>query len=275
MNLYKWITGRRADLISRQASRLPYLLFCMVFATSTIAQEAGRNDQSLEDAASDPTASLMSFQLQNFYTSNIHNSAASSNSVQFRAAVPFRLWSLNHIFRATLPYATETAAGRSGFGDITVFDLVTFDRTWGRFGVGGVALLPTGKTGLSAEKWAVGPAAGFVAQRPWGLLGLFNQNLFTVAGESGQPDVNISTLQPILSVPIGNGWSVGASDMTFVYDWEQNRFSSLPLGVKVAKLTSLGGKTVQWQLSYERNFYDTGNGPKDTIGLTGKLLLPK
>lgn len=217
----------------------------------------------------------MAFQLHDFYVANLHNSTASANSVQFRAAIPFQLWGLNHIARLTLPYATRTANGASGMADSTLFDLVTFDRSWGRFGVGVVALLPTGKTGISAEKWALGPAFGVVTQRPWGLIGAFNQNLFTVAGDDTRPDVNVSTLQPLLNIGLSQGWSVGLSDMTFVYDWEQSAFTSLPLGVKVSKLTKISGLPVQWQLSYERNFYDTGTGPRDTIGLTAKLLLPK
>ncbi len=247
----------------------------VLLGTSAFAQGAQNEDQSLDSAANDPTASIMSFQLQDFFTSDIHNSNATSNSVQFRAAIPFRLWDLNHIARLTLPYATETASGATGLGDATLFDLVTFNRSWGRFGVGAVALLPTGANGISAEKWAVGPAAGFVAQRPWGLLGAFNQNLFSFAGDDSRPDVALSTLQPILSIPLNDGWSVGVSEMTFVYDWDQGEFTSIPLGAKVAKMTKIGGRPVQWSLSYERNFYDTGTGPKDTVGLTAKLLVPR
>lgn len=60
-----------------------------------------------------------------------------------------------------------------------------------------------------------------------------------------------------------------------VYDWDQDAFTSLPLGVKLSRLTRIAGRTVQWQLSYERNFHDRGTDPKDTIGLTAKLPLPK
>lgn len=252
------------------------LVACLAFAgvaSATLAQDSG--SQSLASQASDPTASLMSFQFQDFYSPNMYNSSGSQNVAQFRAAVPFALGGVNNIARVTLPYVTRNAAGRSGLGDATLFNLATFDRSWGRFGIGAVALLPTGADGISAEKWGLGPAAGLVAQKDWGLLGLFNQNIFTVAGDDSRPDVNISTLQPILSVPLGNGWSVGTSEMTFVYDWDRDEFTSLPLGVKISKLTTINSLPVQWQLSYERNFYDTGSGPRDTIGLTAKLLVPK
>lgn len=232
-------------------------------------------EQSLSSQASDPTASLMSFQLQDYYSANLHNSSGSQNIVQFRAAVPFQLGATNNIARLTLPYVTQNAAGRSGFADATVFNLTTFGRDWGRFGIGLVALLPTGADGISAEKWGLGPAAGFMAQPDWGLFGLFNQNIFTVAGDDAKPDVNISTLQPIVKVPLGGGWTVGTSDMSFVYDWDRSEFISLPVGVSVSKLVKMSGKPVQFQMSYERNFYDSGTGPKGTIGFIAKLLVPK
>lgn len=231
--------------------------------------------QSLDQAANDPTASLMSFQLQDFYSPNLHNSDETQNVLQFRAAIHFTLGGVNNIARITLPYATDTAAGNSGVQDITVFNLAAFDTSWGRWGAGVVALLPTGSSDLTADKWGLGPAVGFVAQESWGLFGVFNQNIFTVAGDDDDPDVNVSTLQPILNVGLGDGWSVGSSDMSIVYDWDANAFVSLPLGVKVSKLTKMGSVPLQLQLSYERNFSDDRVGPKDTIGFTAKILLPR
>ena len=242
--------------------------------TATQAQDAGK--QSLSQAASDPTASLMSFQLQTFYTSSLYNlPGKSSKKLQFRAAIPYTLGNTNNIARITVPYMVDTPSGASGFGDITVFNLTVFNRSWGRWGAGIVALLPTGKNDLSAEKFAVGPAVGVAAPSGKWLFGLFNQNLFTVSGDSGKPDVNISTLQPILNHSLTNHWSVGLSEMTIVYDWDAGRFTSLPLGVKLAKLVKLGGHPVQLMGSYEHNFYDQGTGPKDTFQFTMKLLLPK
>jgi hypothetical protein len=232
-------------------------------------------EQTLDSKASDPTASLMSFQFQNFYSYRLHNDPGTQNQFQFRSAIPFTLGGVNNIARLTLPYVTSNDVGATGLGDATLFNLAAFDRSWGRFGVGAVALLPTGADGVSAEKWGLGPAFGFVARPGWGLVGLFNQNVFTVAGDDDRPDVNISTLQPILSVPLGNGWSVGTSEMTFVYDWDRSEFVSLPVGVKVAKLSKLGAVPVQYQMNLERNFYDEGRGPEDTLGLTLKILLPR
>jgi len=248
---------------------------CAAIVLAAVPLKAQESGQSLDQAASDPTASLMSFQIQDFYTYNYHNSGETANRLQFRAAIPFELGGTSNIARLTLPYITTSPSGADGLSDATLFNLTTFTQPWGRWGVGAVALLPTGTSGLSAEKWALGPAAGFTVQDGRALWGVFNQNLITVAGDDDMPDVNLSTLQPIFNVGLGNGWSTGLSEMVFTYDWDEKVFTSLPLGVKLSKLTRIGGKPVQLIASYEHNFYDEGITSSDTISFTVKLLVPK
>lgn len=238
------------------------------------AQEAGGDN--LSQAANDPTAALMSFQLQDSYSPSIYGTGgASQNFLQFRAAIPFEFAGLQNIFRVTLPYFADTPSGAAGLSDMVLFDLVTFDRSWGRFGVGAVALLPTGTDGLSAEKWGVGPAAGFTAKSGKLLWGAFNQNIFSFAGDDDMPDVNVSILQPILSVGLGNGWSTGVSEMSVTYDWDKDDWTSLPLGVKVAKLHRFGTTPVQLTAQYEHNFADDHPVPEDLYSFTVKVLVPK
>jgi hypothetical protein len=69
--------------------------------------------------------------------------------------VPFTTGKINHIARATIPYVTESPSGKTGLGDAVLFDLIVFNRSWGRFGLGPVLLLPTATDeALGAEKWA-------------------------------------------------------------------------------------------------------------------------
>jgi hypothetical protein len=241
----------------------------------TLAQEPG-GGQSLDQAANDPTASVTSLQIGDWYTPDYHHlDGGHDNSVALRAAIPFELGGINNIFRITAPIITEHPALDSGLGDITVFNLMTFEESWGRWGAGAVALLPTGGQWRGSDQWAVGPAFGFTA-RPSDdfLFGLFNQNLFHVGGEQalGQADVNVSTFQPILNHKLGHGWSIGFSEMQIAYDWEDGRFSSLPLGVQLSKLERFGTQPVQFSLQYEHNFADSQLAPSDTIRATIKFL---
>ena len=262
------------NALKNAIARLVLIVGLIGLSTSAMAQDAEK--QSLGQAASDPTASLMSFQLQSYYSSALYNlPEQTSTRLQFRVAIPYSLGNTNNIARVTLPYIVDSPSGTSGFADLTIFNLTVFDRPWGRWGAGVVTLLPTGKTGLSAEKFAIGPAFGFTAPTDKLLIGLFNQNLFTVSGDSSKPDVNISTFQPILNYSLGNHWAVGLSEMTFVYDWDASEFTSIPLGFKLSKLVNINGKHVQFIGSYEHNFYDKSTGAKDTFQFTMKLLLPK
>ncbi|MDS9470189.1 hypothetical protein RGQ15_21815 [Paracoccus sp. MBLB3053] len=241
-------------------------------ATGAFAQSG---EQDLSQAASDPTASLTAYLFQNFYTGQYHGrDDAQGNRMQFRMAIPYTLGGTNNIFRLTLPYVTDSPSGNTGLSDATVFNLTTFKRDWGRFGVGAVALLPLGADAVTADRWAIGPAAGFVAQADWGIWGLFNQNLIDIGGKSGSDPVNLSVIQPILNVSLDQGWSVGTSDMSVTYDWDEGEFVSLPLGIQVNKLVRFGTTPVQFGLSYEYNFYDETVAPEDTIGFTMKILAP-
>ncbi len=265
---------------------LPILCAGLLFAVSAFAGEeipadanpasdAEKGSQSLGQAAEDPTASLMSAQLADWYTSRFHGlDDEDANTVVLRSAIPFQTGDLNHILRATIPFITDSPFLDSGLSDMTLFDLMVFDQSWGRWGVGPVALLPTGGSKRGAEQWALGPAIGFTAKKGKLLWGAFNQNLFSYAGDNDRTPVNASVLQPIVSYGLGHGWSTGVSEMTFTYDYEAGRWASLPLGAKFAKLVKFGKLPVQFSLQYEHDFADQRGTPEDTIRFAMKFLFP-
>ena len=246
----------------------------LFFASVASAEEvASPESQSLEQAASDPTASLMSVQFQDLFVGSYHNlDDETGNTLLLRSAIPFQAFGVNNIARITLPIVTASPNG-NGVGDMTLFALAAFDASWGRWGAGAVVLIPIGADGLSADKWAIGPAIGFTARQPGLLWGLFNQNLFSFAGD-GPQDVNVSLLQPIVNYSLPNKWSIGSSDMTMTYDWERSAWTYLPLGVKLAKFTKIGKQPIQFAGSYEYNFADEYIGPEWSVNFTVKLLFP-
>jgi hypothetical protein len=232
--------------------------------------------QSLEQAASDPTASLMSVQVQDIYAGAYHVvDDESGNTILLRSAIPFTAGGLDNIARFTLPIVTDSPSGESGLGDLVLFDLVKFDKSWGRWGIGPVMLAPTATDdALGADKWAIGPALGFVARGDKLMWGLFNQNLFTFAGDSNRKDVNVSILQPIVNYSLPDRWSIGSSEMNISYDWEMDAWTALPLGLKLAKLVKLGKLPVQFSGAYEYNFADDYVAPQWTVNFTVKFLFP-
>ena len=245
-------------------------------AHAATAAEEGTNGQSLEQAASDPTASLMSVSLQDIYAGAYHRlDDETGNSILLRSSLPFTTGSLDHIARVTLPIVTDSPSGESGLSDLVLFDLIAFDKSWGRWGIGPVLLAPTATDeAIGAGKRAAGPAIGFVARSSQLMWGLFNQNLFSFAGDSDRDDVNVSTLQPIVNYSLPDKWSIGTSEMNVTYDWDQDAWTVLPLGVKLARLVKFGKLPVQFAGAYEYHFADDYVAPKWTVNFTVKFLFP-
>ena len=257
-----------------RATAAAALVLCAAHAAR--AAEEGSAGQSLEQAASDPTASLMSVSVQDIYAGSYHQlDDESGNTLLLRSSLPFATGSLEHIARATLPIVTDSLSGESGLSDLVLFDLVVFDKPWGRWGIGPVLLAPTATDEtIGADKWAIGPAVGFVARSNKLMWGLFNQNLFSFAGDSDREDVNVSILQPIVNYSLPDRWSIGTSEMNVTYDWERDAWTILPLGVKLARLVKFGKLPVQFAGGYEYNFADDYAAPKWTVNFTVKFLFP-
>jgi hypothetical protein len=261
--------------------RFSVSIVCVGLLLSLCQQQAhaadnGAGGQSLEQAANDPTASLMNIQIQNIYTGDYHNlDDEHGNTVLLRSAIPFKIGEINNIARITLPVITNSPSNESGIGDLVLFDLVAIDESWGRWGFGPVMLLPTASEDeLGAEKWAIGPALGFVASKPGLLWGLFNQNLITFAGDDNRDNVNVSLVQPILNYALPNKWSIGTSEMNLTYDWNENAWIALPLGAKLSKMVKLGSIPTQLSGSYEYNFQDDYIAPEWSVNFSVKLLFP-
>ena len=93
------------------------------------AEEPEKGGQELEQAANDPTASLMSVQIQNVFAGDYHNlKDEDGNTILLRSAVPFKTGPLNHIARATLPIVTESPLRKDGLSDLVLFDLIVFNQ---------------------------------------------------------------------------------------------------------------------------------------------------
>ena len=240
-------------------------------------------ESDLAQKANDPTAPLMAVQLIDNYISDFYNSleGETANNVSLRAAYPYKWGAYNHIARVTQPYTTNSPSGDTGLADMTLFDMTVFPALWGRFGVGVVAGIPIEE---GNKQWSLGPAFGFVNNTiTKGLnLGLFNQNLFRIAGDDARPYTKISSLQPIVNYSLGGGWNIGTGDIQYIYDWESTQWVSLPIAFQVGKLYRFGKLPVMFSLQYAHNFADEvsiGNGifaptPKNSLTFTAKFLFP-
>jgi hypothetical protein len=68
--------------------RLALLTAALAFAPLGTAQQSESVDE-LAARATDPTAALMSFQLNDWYTASLHDAGGTINQIVFRSAIPF------------------------------------------------------------------------------------------------------------------------------------------------------------------------------------------
>lgn len=267
------------------------LTIALALAFTSILASA-RADEDLAAAARDPTAPVTQLQVRADHVSGYHNlPGADQTRFVLQPVIPFNVGERPHIARITVPYvaagpdwaglsATDTDAtavalppnfvpteDQTGLGDTSIFDFMMFDSPWyqGRLALGVSAILPTATDpALGSEKWSLGPAAGTVARLGDLTLGAIALANFSVAGKSDRDEVSALTIQPIGSYGLSNGWSLELSEISYNYDFKQGKWSTVPLGGRVAKLVQFGERSVRFYVDAEYNFADSAVAPEWT-----------
>jgi len=221
--------------------------------------------EDLAQQAADPTAPLMAFNLKYELTPSYYGLPDTGHGFGFQPVIPFRAWKQSHLLRTTVSYDIEPPGGR-GLDSVSVFDLIVFNKKWGRWGVGPlVQFMPN--RGEGRDTAAAGPAIGFVARKGKWNLGLFNQNLF------GR-NTRFSSVQPVIAYVMGGGWSVASGDAQFAVDWTEPQFVNVPIGVQLAKVTKLGGQPVRLFVNPEYNVRSVFGAPHWTVRFGFVILAP-
>ncbi len=263
--LSKCLFGRSAISARLIAAILATGLYAALLSNEAIADDAV---DDLSSQATDPTASLMSFNFIGAYTGSFHgpNNGEPDHALDltFRPVIPFTAFGKPNILRMTLPYHAN-GRGDKGLDSVSLFDLVILNRSWGRLAVGGVATLANES---AADTFVIGPAVGAI----WALsrktkLGLFNQNVFG-------GDTAVSQFQPIAAYQLGNGWSVSAGDLQFTYDWKRSKWINVPIGFQVGKVTRIGNQPVRWAINPQYNLKNDDGLAKWKLVFTFTLLVP-
>lgn len=247
-----------------------------VWGMSALAQEAAPEAAAgnsaadeLSRQATDPTASLMSLQFIGSYVGGFYGSAPDleddQTEAKLQAAIPFNAFGQPNILRITIPYQVD-GRGDEGLEDVSVFDLVVVNESWGRWGIGPLMSLATADD--AADDITLGPAIGGVYQYSKKLnFGLFNQNLF---GEN----TAISQLQPIVAYQLGGGWSLSGGDLQFTYDWKNSRWVNIPIGAQLGKVMKVFGQPIRWAVNPQYNLKNDDGLQEWKVTATFALLLP-
>jgi hypothetical protein len=241
------------------------------------AHPSGSKSGSLAEAATNPIANLMQFQLQDTVGFKNYNSSSYSNVTTLQAVIPVKLpWEAAPLLitRTTLPYVTTPRLDDpidskvSGFGDAEMLLLVTpkLKAKGIQVGLGVNTAFPTagGNAITGNGKYQLGPAALYLNMRtPSWQWGLFGYQLWSVgSGRDGSDRESVSklSLQPVITKHFSKGWYVASPDTPQTYDFKADKWT-WALGAQAGRVQKFGKQPVKWFGEILYNPEDD-NGPK-------------
>lgn len=268
----------------------------LLCGSSFANDSTGTASADLAAEARDPTASLLALQLRYDLVADFHEIEGDTmGTFILQPVLPFKTGPVRHVTRLTVPLITHTpnlssvaedifpglpsseirAEGAAGLGDIVLLDVLIFDAPGGRLGAGLVTSLPTATDAdLGSQKWTLGPAAVWMGKSGPVQYGGLVQGFFSIAGAADRDAINRIALQPFLSYALPHDWSIGVSEMSFVYDIELSRWTNLPVGLNVDKLIHIGALPVRIAVQAEYNIQNDAIAAAWTTRLIVTPLFP-
>ena len=217
------------------------------------ASPSGHQHANLAEAATNPLANLIQFQVQEQYTPDVDNADGYSNAFLLQPVIPVKLpWKKAPlgIIRLTVPYVSTPdlpGVGRKdGIGDTTLLAVANMPIAKGQIiGLGTSLGFPTAGSNefVGNGKWLAGPAYAYINTvfKGWqfGGFGWHSWDYANGRGGSDKPYVNQHSFQPLIIKHFSEGWYVGLQDIPWKYDFRLDNWS-MPMGPRVGKVMKLG-----------------------------------
>ncbi len=146
--------------------------------------------------------------------------------------------------------------------------------TWG---LGPVLSLPTATNdAVRTGEFGIGPTAVVVKMTgPWVLGGLAN-NVWRIAGETEDPDLNQFTLQPFINYNLPRAWSLSTAPIiTANWSAPEDQEWTVPLGLGIAKVAAIGKVPINLGLQYYNNVERPDGTGEHTVRLVWAFLFPQ
>lgn len=202
---------------------------------------SGGGGGDLTSKANDPTAALVSFNVQNFFTTESYEASGHGYSLGLLPVIPIQQEILGFDYMITRPSIPifgpsvdplGPVSSESGLGDIFVTNLLIKKESWGAWGLGPSFNLPTATDpALGSREWQVAPSAALVV--PKGKEWLFGGLL--LAPFSLQSNLKSISFQPIVVRFLPNDWYVGNGFQ--VWNWQTNNGNfSMPLTLRIGRV---------------------------------------
>jgi hypothetical protein len=246
---------------------------------------SGRADAQTTGSASsteanNPTAPLVQFQVQDWYSPKLSGVPGDENLVLLRPVLPFEPMGplAASIVRPALPVIT-TPNGRTALGDLSALDIFfVVDQPTLRFGIGPSVVLPTATYRPAGQGlWQLGPAAALVYSGQKGLvLGLLALNPISFAGPNSRASASALSVQPIAVKSLADGWFL-RFDPIIGFNWKDHGDATVPLNLGVGRVFRIGQQMIdayiqpEWTVARPNNAPAT---PRFTVRFAFHLLYP-
>ena len=294
--------------IQRQILRVAALLVGVLALTAatTVAQDtpvgpvgtqlateetpvAAANADELRKEAQNPIASLISVPVQNNNNLGINPGNRAQDVLNIQPVIPLKVndnWNLiirwiTPIIYQPLPAPSPLPqVGVSGLGDMQPTFLLSPSKPskliWG---VGPIIQMPTATSQyLGQGKLALGPNIVALMMPGHFVLGVFVNNIWSVAGSGSRPNINQMLLQYFVNYNMKKGWYLTAQPI-ITANWNTPAPSgsvwTVPFGAGVGRIMKLGFQPVNINVQAYGNAVHAPGASPWGVRATFALLFPK
>jgi hypothetical protein len=249
------------------------------------------NQDKLRKEVQNPVASLISVPVQENWNFGIGPNDRTQNVLNLQPVIPISVaenwnliirWITPVVYQPVdIPQKTGPAAqaGYYGLGDMQPAFFFSPKKVskliWG---VGPQLLLPTAtKTGVLGQgKLGLGPTAVALVQPGKWTLGVLVNNVWSVAGNSSQPNVNQFLLQYFINYNLQKGWYI-TWQPTLTANWEATNGGRwvVPFGGGVGRIMRLGAQPVSLTAQFYGNAIHPPGASPWGMRLQISFLFPK
>ncbi len=247
-----------------------------MFVSEVFAQDQREN---LSKQAANPIANIINFPVQLNVNTGYGPFNRTTDILNILPVIPFangRILTRTIIPIVWIPnYRSESGSYSSGLSDINFTAIYVPESKDMMWGFGPMFDFPTGGDKRGSQKWDIGPCFLLVFQpRAW-TYGILANNVWSVAGKSGVPDVNRGMISLFLVRQLGKGWFVNcAPNITVNWKAPSGQQWIVPIGPGAGKLSFLGKLPLNIQAGYYYNIVKPDFGPKTQIRVQAQILLP-
>lgn len=234
-------------------------------------EQPSSTTDTLQKATQNPVADLISVPVQNNSNFDISTHARTQNVLNIQPVIPMHLtkdWLLvARIIQPIVwqPYPSQASGGEFGFGDMNP-SLFLAPAKPGKllWGVGPAIVIPTAtSTVLGQGKLSLGPSVVGLLQPDHWTIGVLINNVWSVAGSGGRPNVNQMLMQYFVNYNMKKGWYLTTSPIVTA-NWNASRGNvwTVPVGGGVGRIMKLGFQPVNVTAQFYGNaVYPSGTSP--------------